>query len=191
MIFEKTALVTGCGSKIAKYILQKINNNYSTIKHKLTPEEGYLSADLTNEVSAKLLFDSIKFNLDLIVCCVGGIKLSNKIRPKPDDCLNINYLDAKTIFDKNFFTTFLTCKYGLKKLKKNGNIIIIGSSVVSNPRKNGEVGMYACAKSAVHEYTLQLEKQLEKTNIGVKCIATDGMDFTEIDNCLIEIMEKK
>ena len=191
MLFEKRALVTGAGSKIAKSIIEQLRSNYYIIKHKLNYEKNYFCGDLSNEEVAMSLFDSIKTPLDLIVCCVGGIKLSNNIRPQPDDCLNISYSDAKKLFEKNFFTTFLTCKFGIKKLRKDGNIIIIGSSVVSRPRDNGEVCMYDCAKSAVHEYAVHLSNQLAGTNIKINCIASDGNDLKNLNHYLIKIIEKK
>jgi NAD(P)-dependent dehydrogenase (short-subunit alcohol dehydrogenase family) len=191
MIFEKTALVTGSGSRIAKSIIKKIEPSYLIFKHRLNSEENYLYGDLSNESYVISLFDSIKINLDLIVCCVGGIRLHNKIRPNLDDCININFNEAKELFDKNFFTTFLTCKYGIKKLKENSDIIVIGSAVVSRPRLNAEVGMYACSKAAVHEYVLHLAKQLEATNIRVNCIATDGHNLKKIQDCVEDILSKK
>lgn len=147
-----------------------------------------LHGDLSDEKTVKEIFEKLE-NLDLLICCAGGVKgLSAK--PKPNECIFISYEESIAIFKNNFFSTFLTCKYAYQKMNKNSNIIIIGSAIVSNPRKNGELGIYASAKSAVHEYSLHLANQIGK-EIKVNCLATDGHEISKILNGIQTILEKK
>lgn len=170
---EKNALITGAGSEIAKSIIENFKNTFNFVKHKKNYVDSFLFGDLSNEEIVKSVFGNIK-NLDLLVCCAGGDKGILK-RPHPDDCASIGLSDAHEIFNRNFFSTFLTCKHVIEKMNLNSNIIIIGSAVVSKPRKDGELGMYACAKAAVHEYTKHLAKKMEN-KIKVNCLAVDGRD---------------
>lgn len=189
MILNKTALVTGAGSKIAEAIIENLELSHQVIKHKLHQKQGYLNCDLSDENQVSALFDDIN-KFDTLVCCAGGIKGLNEKRPKPDDCINISGDEAYKLFDRNFFSTFFTCKYAIPKMRLQSNIVFIGSAVVSKPREQAEVGMYACAKAAVHEYALHLAKELEG-KIRVNCIATDGHDIGLIVKNVNTILNSK
>lgn len=183
---KKNALITGAGSDIAKSIVENFKNNFNFIQHKQNHLDGFLFGDLSDKNITEKVFDNIK-NLDLLVCCAGGVKGIIK-KPNPDDCIFIELEESHAIFNRNFFSTFLTCKYVIEKMNLNSNIIIIGSAVVSKPRKNAEVGMYACAKAAVHEYTIHLAKQLEN-KIKVNCLATDGHEINKIIDSINMILK--
>lgn len=186
IIEKKKALITGANSKIAEKIIEHFKQRFVFIKHTKTKKNNFLHGNLSDEKTVKNLFDNIA-NLDLLICCAGGVKgISTK--PDPNDCLFINYDESIELFKNNFFSTFLTCKYAYKKMNKNSNIIIIGSAIVSNPRKNGELGIYASAKSAVHEYSLHLANQIGK-DIKVNCLATDGHEILKILNAIQTILE--
>ena len=183
---KKNALITGAGSDIAKSIVENFKNNFNFIQHKQNHLDGFLFGDLSDKNITEKVFDNIK-NLDLLVCCAGGVKGIVK-KPNPDDCIFIELEDYNEILNINFFSTFLTCKYVIEKMNLNSNIIIIGSAVVSKPRKNAEIGMYACAKAAVHEYTIHLAKQLEN-KIKVNCLATDGHEINKIIDSINMILK--
>jgi NAD(P)-dependent dehydrogenase (short-subunit alcohol dehydrogenase family) len=185
IIKNKIAVVTGSGSKITKAIIKSLENTYHIKKHKLRPESGCYHGDLSNENHVKEFFDNFK-KIDLLMCCAGGFRINDK-RPMPDDCLYISLEESHELFNRNFFTTFLCCKYAVPKMSPKSNIIIIGSAVVSKPRKNAEVGMYGCAKAAVHEYAIHLAKELEG-KIRVNCIATDGHEIDKITYAVQDII---
>lgn len=191
MFVGKIAIITGAGSQIAKRIADEISKNHRIIKHKLHPDDDFFNGDLSVEENVIRFFSEFETgSLHTVICCAGGIKI-NGVRPNPEDCLSISDINARGLFDCNFFSTLFVCKHAIPKMALVSNIIVIGSAVVSKPRMNGEVGIYACAKAAVHEYVLHLANQLKDTGIKINCIATDGHDLELVAKTVSEMLNSK
>jgi len=189
-MLKKKAFITGAGSAISKSIIDYFGQSYSFQKHKLKEEAGFFHGNLAdNSVYDDLISKLPK--LDLLICCSGGVKGLNQ-KPSPDNCTDITPEDARAIFDRNFFSVFLTCKNLISKMNAFSNIIIMGSAVVSKPRFGGDVAIYSCAKAAIHEYTIHLANQMDtvfSNKIKVNCVATDGKDISKINIAIESLID--
>ena len=63
------ALVTGCSSKVGRSICNFLHSGYEVVKH-----EGKKDGDLSSNLS---FFQTIS-QVDLLVCCAGGVKVGGK-----------------------------------------------------------------------------------------------------------------
>jgi|688.fasta_scaffold115190_3 NAD(P)-dependent dehydrogenase (short-subunit alcohol dehydrogenase family) len=193
MLKKKNAFITGAGSSISKSIVDYFSQAYCFQKHKLTEESGFFHGNLADDSMYRELVLKLP-KLDLMICCSGGVKGLNQ-KPFPDNCTDIATEDARAIFDRNFFSVFLTCKNLIKKMNPLSNIIIVGSAVVSKPRFGGDVAIYSCAKAAIHEYTIHLANQMNTLHpdqkIKVNCIATDGKSLPKINIGIKSVIESE
>lgn len=192
-MLKKNAFITGAGSSISKSIFDYFSQAYRFQKHKLKEEVGFFHGNLADDSSYHDLVLKLP-QLDLLICCSGGVKGLNQ-KPLPDNCTDIATEEARAIFDRNFFSVFLTCKNLMPKMNPSSNIFIVGSAVVSKPRFGGDVAIYSCAKAAIHEYTIHLANQMNtlcpSKNIKVNCIATDGKNLAKINVAIKSALESE
>src|SRR2546427_9926940 len=81
----------------------------------LGPGSAYFSADLTDPVQAeKLVHQSLEVfgHIDILVNNAGGDIGARTPRPDPNNALDIDPDDIRSVIDRNLLTTMYTCKYG-------------------------------------------------------------------------------
>jgi 3-oxoacyl-[acyl-carrier protein] reductase len=135
---------------------------------------AFFSADLTNPVQAeKLVRQSLEVfgHIDILVNNAGGDIGARTPRPNPNDALDIDPDDIRSVIDRNLLTTMYTCKYGgiHMRERRSGKIINVGSIAGHIPVETGII--YAAAKIAIAHYTRCLAEQLRPYDINVNCIA--------------------
>ncbi len=109
---------------------------------------SYFSADLTDPMQAeKLLRQALEVfdHIDILVNNAGGDIGAHTPKPDPNDALDIDPDDIRSVVDRNLLTTMYTC---------NQTGII-----------------YAAAKTAITHYTRCLGEQLRPYGVNVNCIA--------------------
>jgi NAD(P)-dependent dehydrogenase (short-subunit alcohol dehydrogenase family) len=158
------AIVTGGSSKIGTSIISRLEKAYKVFN----PSSA--ECDLRREWKIQEYSKLVPVP-DVLVCCAGGNKTVNNMRPKRDDCLGMDHSDLLEIFERNMFSVINTCRVFVPRMD-SGSVIFIGSNIVGHPRENGEIAMYSMAKAAVHEYTLHLARAFP--NLNVNCVAPDG-----------------
>src|ERR1700757_1224726 len=76
---------------------------------------AFISADLTDPVQAERLvcqaLDAFG-HIDILVNNAGGDIGARTPRPDPNDALDIDPDDVRSVIDRNLLTTMYTCKYG-------------------------------------------------------------------------------
>ena len=106
--------------------------------------------------------------------------------------------DVKWIVETNFLINVLLMKHVIPLMNKNSNIIFTSSSVISNTRDLGQVGVYASAKAGLNEYAFHLANELKNLLIFANVISFGGIgeekgqtSVIEIANEIINIANKK
>src|SRR5438067_9359463 len=116
---------------------------------------AFFSADLTDPVQAeKLVSQALEVfgHIDILVNNAGGDIGARTPRPDPNDALDIDPDDIRSVIDRNLLTTMYTCKYwGIHmRERRSGKIINVGSIAGHIPVQTGII--YAAAKTAISHY---------------------------------------
>jgi 3-oxoacyl-[acyl-carrier protein] reductase len=109
--------------------------------------------------------------IDILVNNAGGDIGAHTPRPAPNDALDIDPDDIRSVVERNLLTTMYSCKYVGTHMRERraGKIVNIGSSAGHVPVQGGII--YASAKAAVAHYTRCLAEQMRPYDVNVNCIA--------------------
>lgn len=134
----------------------------------------FLAADLTVASQVEHLVQQAlaQFNhIDILVNNAGGDIGARTPRPVPNDALDIDPDDIRSVVERNLLATMYSCKYVGAHMRERhaGKIINIGSSAGHVAVQNGII--YAAAKTAIAHYTRCLAEQLRPYDVNVNCIA--------------------
>lgn len=179
---QKCCLVLGAFSKVGIPICNKLSSmDYLIFKHglKIRNENNYIQADLSTTDGLNFLFSAIPNKIDLFISCLGGNRGFNN-QTSFENGYKIKQEDLEFIFKMNFFTNVLCIEKLINAECKK--IIFIGSDIVGNPRSKGEASIYACAKSALHEYTIHLANELKE--VSINCISPGGITISKTNQML-------
>ena len=176
---NKNIIVTGATGGIGNAIVEKLHENGANILATGTKVEKLdelkkkfnqikiLQFDITQldkienfiEESSK----ELKGNLDCVINNAGITQDNLAIR--------MNLDEWKKVIDINLTSTFLICKFAIKKMLKNkkGKIINI-TSVVGHTGNLGQSN-YTASKAAVVAMSKSLALEYAKKNININCIS--------------------
>lgn len=140
----------------------------------LNRRSTFLAADLTNAAQVEGLVQSVleQFDhIDILVNNAGGDIGAHTPRPDPNDALDIDPDDIRSVLERNMLTTMYVCKYVGRHMRerKSGKIITVGS-LAGHVSVTGGI-IYAAAKSGIAHYTHCLAQQLRPYDVNVNCIA--------------------
>ena len=193
---NKKILITGATGGIGNCLVEKFVNLGATVVATGTNEEKLNSL--------KKKFSNIfieKFKLDEHDKIEGFIE---KIEKKMDgldvlinnagitiDNLSIRLTEEnwKKVLDVNLTSSFLMCKYAIKKMlkKKYGRIINI-TSIVGHTGNLGQAN-YAASKAGIVAFSKSLAIEYAKKNININCVSP-GFIKTEMTNKINEEFKK-
>ena len=156
-LHENGANILATGTKVEK--LDKLKKKFNQIKilqfdiSQLDKIENFI------EVGSK----ELKGNLDCVINNAGITQDNLAIR--------MNLYEWKKVIDINLSSTFLICKFAIKKMLKNkkGKIINI-TSVVGHTGNLGQSN-YTASKAAVVAMSKSLALEYAKKNININCIS--------------------
>ncbi len=134
----------------------------------------FLAADLTDPRQVEILLERAleQFeHIDILVNNAGGDIGAHTPRPEPNDALDIDPDDIRSVVECNLLTTMYACKYVGRHMRerKVGKIVNVGSIAGAMPVHTGII--YGAAKSAIAHYTRSLAEQLRPYDVNVNCIA--------------------
>ena len=175
---NKKILITGATGGIGLSLVEKFNNLGSLILATGTNEEK-----LKNLKSKFPNINVEKFKLDDHNSIESFIEKANKILNGLDvlvnnagitlDNLSIRLTEEnwKKVLDLNLTSSFLMCKFAIKKMLKNkyGRIINI-TSIVGHTGNLGQAN-YAASKAGVVAFSKSLAIEYAKENINVNCVS--------------------
>ena len=172
--YELGAKIVGTGTNEDKLNnLKKEFNGVQIQKFKL--EEHDKIEEFVNLIDNKL--DGID-----ILINNAGITLDNL-------SIRLTAENWKKVLDVNLTSSFLVCKYVIKKMlkKKNGKIINI-TSIVGHTGNIGQSN-YAASKAAIIAYSKSLALEYAKKNININCVSP-GFIKTEMTDKINEEFKK-
>lgn len=135
---------------------------------------AFFGADLTDPDQTERLIGQVVEGfgqLDLLVNNAGGDIGATTPRPEPNDAIDIDAADIRSVLERNVLTTMFTCKYAAAHMRerRTGRIVNIGSVAGHVPARQGIV--YAAAKAANSHYTRCLAEELRPFDVNVNCLA--------------------
>ena len=175
---DKKIIITGATGGIGNSLVKKFTDNGSIVLATGTKEEKL------NDLKTK--FSNIhveKFNLDEHKNIESFIENSSKKLGGLDilvnnagitlDNISIRLTEEnwKKVLDINLTSTFLMCKYAIKKMIKNksGKIINI-TSIVGHTGNFGQTN-YSASKAGIVAFSKSLALEYAKKNININCIS--------------------
>ncbi|MDA8537417.1 3-oxoacyl-ACP reductase FabG [Candidatus Pelagibacter bacterium] len=176
---NKNIIVTGASGGIGNSIVEKLYNNGANVLATGTKIEKLeelkskfknikiLKFDISQHEKIEEFINNatneLGGSLDCIVNNAGITKDSLTIRMSLKDWTNV--------IDINLTSTFLMCKYSLKKMLKNksGKIINI-TSVVGHTGNVGQAN-YTASKAGIVAMSKSLSIEYAKKNININCIS--------------------
>ncbi|MFL2852812.1 MAG: 3-oxoacyl-ACP reductase FabG [Candidatus Pelagibacter sp.] len=193
---DKKIIITGATGGIGNSLVKKFTDNGSIVLATGTKEEKL------NDLKTK--FSNIhveKFNLDEHKNIESFIENSSKKLGGLDilvnnagitlDNISIRLTEEnwKKVLDINLTSTFLMCKYAIKKMLKNksGKIINI-TSIVGHTGNLGQAN-YSASKAGIVAFSKSLAIEYAKKNININCVSP-GFIKTEMTDKINEEFKK-
>tara|TARA_A100001011_G_scaffold393062_1_gene482000 strand:- start:647 stop:1381 length:735 start_codon:yes stop_codon:yes gene_type:complete len=195
---NKKIIITGATGGIGNSLVKKFIDSGSTVLATGTKEEKLNK--LKSEFSSNIQVE--KFNLGDHTKIESFIESANNKLGGLDILINnagIN-LDSLTIrlteenwkkvLDINLTSTFLMCKYAIKKMIKNksGKIINI-TSIVGHTGNFGQTN-YSASKAGIVAFSKSLALEYAKKNININCVSP-GFIKTEMTDKIPEEYKAK
>ena len=176
---NKKVVVTGATGGIGNSIVEKFYSEGAKVLGTGTNEEklNKIKSDFNGMILKKFdisKHDEIEEFVDMVCEDLEGcpeILINNAGITKDNLSLRMSQTDWQKVIDINLTSTFLLCKYFLKRMIKNksGKIINI-TSVVGHTGNVGQVN-YAASKSGIIGMSKSLALEYAKKNININCIS--------------------
>jgi 3-oxoacyl-[acyl-carrier protein] reductase len=137
-------------------------------------KSGFFTADLTDAPATEKLMGEVidaLGQIDILINNAGGDMGARTPRPDPNNALDIDPDDIRSVVERNVLTTMYACKYAGQHMRgrRTGKIINVGSVAGHVAARNGII--YAAAKAANSHYTRCLAEELRPFDVNVNCIA--------------------
>ncbi len=193
---DKKVLITGATGGIGNFLVKKFNELGSNIIATGTNENKLKSLNDTfvNIKTLKFKLDDhekIENFIEEINTTLGGLDiLVNNAGITLDDLsIRLSEEKWKKVLDINLTSTFLMCKYAIKKMlkKKSGKIINI-TSIVGHTGNLGQAN-YSASKAGIVAFSKSLAIEYAKKNINVNCVSP-GFIKTDMTDKINEEFKK-
>jgi 3-oxoacyl-[acyl-carrier protein] reductase len=175
---NKKVIITGATGGIGNSLVEKFNNFGSKIVATGTNEEKLNSL---KKIYPNIIVEKFKLNehdkienfIETINEKLGGLDiLVNNAGITLDNLsIRLNEENWKKVIDINLTSSFLMCKYAIKKMlkKKYGKIINI-TSIVGHTGNLGQAN-YAASKAGIVAFSKSLALEYAKKNININCVS--------------------
>jgi len=189
---NKKILITGATGGIGNCLVEKFNSLGSIIVATGTNEEklDILKKNFNNIHVKKFKLDEhnkIEEFVEEINNKLDGIDVLVNNAGITSDNLSIRLTEEnwKKVLDVNLTSTFLMCKYSIKKMlkKKYGRIINI-TSIVGHTGNLGQAN-YSASKAGIVAFSKSLAIEYAKKNININCVSP-GFIKTEMTDKINE-----
>jgi 3-oxoacyl-[acyl-carrier protein] reductase len=193
---NKKVLITGATGGIGKCLVEKFNNLGAQIIASGTNEEklNNLKKKFSNIHIEKFKLDEhdkIEKFIEKIDLKLEGIDILVNNAGITLDNLSIRLTEGnwKKVLDINLTSSFLMCKYTIKKMlkKKYGKIINI-TSIVGHTGNLGQAN-YAASKAGIVAFSKSLAIEYARKNININCVSP-GFIKTEMTDKISEDFKK-
>ena len=193
---NKKVIITGATGGIGNSLVEKFNNFGSKIVATGTNEEKLNSL---KKIYPNIIVEKFKLNehdkienfIEIINEKLGGldILINNAGITLDNLSIRLNEENWKKVLDINLTSSFLMCKYAIKKMlkKKYGKIINI-TSIVGHTGNLGQAN-YAASKAGIVAFSKSLALEYAKKNININCISP-GFIKTDMTDKISEEFKK-
>ena len=193
---DKKVLITGATGGIGKSLVEKFYNFGAKIIATGTREEklNKLKEEFPKIKVEKFKLDNhseIEKFIEKIDTQLGGLEILINNAGITLDNLSIRLTEEnwKKVLDVNLTSSFLTCKYAIKKMlkKKYGKIINI-TSIVGHTGNLGQAN-YAASKAGIIAFSKSLALEYAKKNININCVSP-GFIKTDMTDAINDEFKK-
>ena len=193
---DKKILITGATGGIGNSLVEKFNNLGSKIVATGTNEEklNNLKKRFSHIQVEKFKLDDhdkIEKFVETIHGKLGGLDILVNNAGITLDNLSIRLTEEnwKKVLDINLTSSFLMCKFAIKKMLKNksGKIINI-TSIVGHTGNLGQAN-YAASKAGIIAFSKSLAIEYAKKNININCVSP-GFIKTDMTDKIDENFKK-
>ena len=193
---DKKILITGATGGIGNSLVEKFNNLGSKIVATGTNEEklNNLKKRFSHIQVEKFKLDDhdkIEKFVETINEKLGGLDILINNAGITLDNLSIRLTEEnwKKVLDINLTSSFLMCKFAIKKMLKNkfGKIINI-TSIVGHTGNLGQAN-YAASKAGIIAFSKSLAIEYAKKNININCVSP-GFIKTDMTDKIDENFKK-
>ena len=193
---NKKVLITGATGGIGNSLIEKFNNLGSLIIATGTNEEklNNLKEKYPNINIEKFKLEEhnkIEKFIDTIYTKLNGLDILVNNAGITLDNLSIRLSEEnwQKVLDINLTSSFLMCKFAIKKMLKNkfGKIINV-TSIVGHTGNVGQAN-YAASKAGIIAFSKSLALEYAKKNINVNCVSP-GFIKTEMTDKINEDFKK-
>ena len=193
---NKKVIITGATGGIGNSLVEKFNNFGSKILATGTNEEKLNSL---KKIYPNIIVEKFKLNehdkienfIEIINEKLGGLDILINNAGITLDNLSIRLKEEnwKKVLYINLTSSFLMCKYAIKKMlkKKYGKIINI-TSIVGHTGNLGQAN-YAASKAGIVAFSKSLALEYAKKKININCISP-GFIKTEMTDKIDEEFKK-
>ena len=193
---NKKILITGATGGIGNCIVEKFSNLGAVIvatgtnKEKLDNLKNKFSTIICEQFKLDE-HDKIESFIDKVDEKLSGIDILINNAGITLDNLSVRLTEEnwKKVLDINLTSTFLMCKYSIKKMlkKKYGKIINI-TSIVGHTGNLGQAN-YAASKAGIIAFSKSLAIEYAKKNININCVSP-GFIKTEMTEKISDEFKK-
>ena len=193
---NKKVLITGATGGIGNSLVEKFNSLGAIVVASGTNEEKLNNlqkkfSNIYNEQFKLDQHDKIEKFIEKIDQKLEGLDILVNNAGITLDNLSIRLSEEnwKKVLDLNLTSTFLMCKFAIKKMlkKKYGKIINI-TSIVGHTGNLGQAN-YAASKAGIIAFSKSLAIEYAKKNININCISP-GFIKTEMTDKISEEFKK-
>ena len=193
---NKKVLITGSTGGIGKCLVEKFVNLQAEILATGTNEEklSNLKKNFSNIQTKKFRLEdhsTIEKFIDEAANTLNGLDILINNAGITLDNLSIRLSEEnwKKVLDINLTSSFLMCKYAIKKMLKNksGKIINI-TSIVGHTGNLGQAN-YAASKAGIVAFSKSLAIEYAKKNININCVSP-GFIKTEMTEKIADEFKK-
>ena len=193
---NKKVLITGATGGIGNSLVEKFSSYNAQIIATGTNEE---KLNFLKKEYPKIQIEKFKLNehdkiedfIENIDKKLNGLEILINNAGITLDNLSIRLTEEnwKKVIDVNLTSTFLMCKFAIKKMlkKKYGKIINI-TSIVGHTGNLGQAN-YAASKSGITAFSKSLAIEYAKKNININCVSP-GFIKTEMTDKISEDFKK-
>tara|TARA_Y100000591_G_scaffold120476_1_gene102893 strand:- start:18 stop:752 length:735 start_codon:yes stop_codon:yes gene_type:complete len=193
---DKKVLITGATGGIGNFLVKKFDELNTNIVATGTNDEklSFLKKNFSKINIEKFKLDEhkkIEQFIDIVEKKLGGIDILINNAGITLDNLSIRLSEEnwKKVLDINLTSTFLMCKFAIKKMlkQKKGKIINI-TSIVGHTGNLGQAN-YSASKAGIVAFSKSLAIEYARKNININCVSP-GFIKTEMTDKINEEFKK-
>jgi len=161
------SLERGARITIPYHSLQTDKPTLHAVDHPQANRVNFIFSDLTDEQKVSELFEPFD-RLDILIHLVGGFSMG--------PTMEYSLKDWQQQLDLNLTTTFLVCKYALKKMHENdyGRIVTVAARAAIQP--GARQAAYSASKAGVLALTRSIAEETRGTGITANTVLPSVID---------------